>query len=1020
MIQNGGAPHYFTTQIDVANGFPTENPFLRRTQQSKFIESAYVHNIGGNTSEDVMSTTSEGENPTLRYITQNPTYAGTGVTNNNSHLMGKSHGHYVHTGLMNESTSDSFTVADSTLPRVEPAVASTYWASKKHIISRKVKFGLSEPLIEQMKGIRTSLGSNYTTRDASTMMDTPDGTRAISAFLCLKGIRSQSLLLSTHEEGRLQHLDHWSKMDFVRRLTIDFGEVGIKEGVTDIQAAAKEIVRLINQGGAKNALTTGSTDTGSIYDPAPWWFANEAFASQNRGSHMGYLRAHLGRVVEDLNGNTGFSVIVHSTVPGASGRNFCTWLDNSKGQSQYQPKFLIGHGGRFRNFWCQPDETSGENMHPAPMPINKHGRPFAPITTLREYVSQEETDDAFQSNGDFTLRKNYLSNATKRSISASNGSGMIANTINDESFESQSESKTLVEGLRTGTNAFGRVNFGGLVAAGIPGFAPDAGIWGLGENGNAVFDTRYSNAVKTNDTNVTPIDSYSDHVTNSQVVNVGDGQLYGFQFEDHRGNNYGVRYIYRNMGTNFSNEETTLPKTLDNEICVYFDDRDVGQGGFTIGNHMLGFGDVTGRIDTTGTRMTEASYRGNRWNGVPAPSVGIDASVTYTTGKMTVVLHPPFDSVQVLPADCNANTAVTLTSTATLFVGMSVSSPVQGGGPPAGTTISSINANGTDLVMSAPSGSVIVSAQGGELIFGGIGSEILGNHPDVLGYLGFPKTNGLLQLNDTFTGATAKGSVGNTFAYTHRTRNGVGTEDAHIFYGVTGNEFTSSHYVANTAVATEIHDAARVQPHASNNSMRVLLSPRINWTTLVTDELMAAVTAAAINHENPSSTLIFDCRKMYAADGRTYGQWGVAADAIKIRAHNPSRMTMPLSRMFEATLHKDWGIQAAHIEYGEYTKFEETSVGLSVTTTDTINKPYSDAEIDAHRRMDVGYLPYTIMQVQSKGRGFNANTATPVLVDSGNNIVPVNTWRRNLKGVNFTSFYWRPYFTFVEQSNTFV
>ena len=36
---NGGAPHYLTTQIDVANGFPSENRYLRSTQQSKFIES---------------------------------------------------------------------------------------------------------------------------------------------------------------------------------------------------------------------------------------------------------------------------------------------------------------------------------------------------------------------------------------------------------------------------------------------------------------------------------------------------------------------------------------------------------------------------------------------------------------------------------------------------------------------------------------------------------------------------------------------------------------------------------------------------------------------------------------------------------------------------------------------------------------------------------------------------------------------------------------------------------------------
>ena len=190
----------------------------------------------------------------------------------------------------------------------------------------------------------------------------------------------------------------------------------------------------------------------------------------------------------------------------------------------------------------------------------------------------------------------------------------------------------------------------------------------------------------------------------------------------------------------------------------------------------------------------------------------------------------------------------------------------------------------------------------------------------------FPKTNGLLQINDTFTGTTAKGIVGHTFSYTHRTESVAGLSDAtcdynndptivmdsttdlvvgmgvvgtgiptgatiasidangtdfelsvsttggavtngtlmftpvHVFYGITGDAFTSSHYVANRAETTEIHDAARVQPHGSNNTMRVLLSPRINWTTLVTDELLAAVTAAAINHEDPNRELKFDCR----------------------------------------------------------------------------------------------------------------------------------------------------------------
>ena len=967
MTQNGGAPHYFTTQIDVANGFPSENPFIRRTQQSKFIESAYVHNIGGNTSEDVMSTTSGGENPqtaTVTYITQSPTTTGTGTSNNNSHLMGKAHGHYVHSGLMHESTGDSFTIADSTLPRLQPAVASTYWANKTHVLSKKILDELGTPLVRALKLSRSANDpAQYSLRDASTMMDTPDGTRAISAFLCLKGIRSQALTLTNHEESRLQHLEHWTNMDFVRRLTIDCGEVGIKEGVTDIEAATREIVRLINQGGAKNAFTGTSSslsplatadaigspkeklfnrtlehtlDIGSAFDPAPWWFADEAFDRQNRGSHMGYLRAHIGRVVEDLDGNEGFSIVIHSTVPGASGRNFCTWLDNSKGQSQYKPQFLVGHGGRFRNFWCQPDETTGENMHPAPMPINKHGRPFAPITTLREYTVQEEVDDIFSSNGDFSVRQNYKSNPQKRSISAFNGSGMIANTINDESFESQSPSKTLVEGLRTGTQAIGRINFGGMVASGIPGFAPDAGVWGLGERGNTKFDIRYSEATTTGGTAPTAIADYSDHVTASQIENVGDSQLYGFQFEDHLGNSYGVRFIYRKMGETFTNDNTALPPTLDNEICVYFDDRDVGQGGLTIGNHMIGFGDVTGRIDTTGD-LTEASYRGNRWRGVPAPSVGIDASVTLTASNMTVVLHPPFN---------------------------------------AGT---------------------VTNSQGDSIT----GDDVVGNHPDVLGYLGFPKTNGLFQINDTFTGTSAKGIVGHTFSYTHRTEED--NDGTHVFYGVTGDSFTSSHSVANTAVGTAITNTAVSQP--GTNSMRVLLSPRINWTTLVTDELMAAVTAAAINLENPNTEngVSFDCRDMYAADGRTFREWGVAADAIKIRAHNPIRRAKPLAKMFEATLHKDWGIQAAHLEYGEYTKLDYNDGDWTVTTTDTINKPYSDAELDNHRRMDVGYLPYTVIQIRSKGRGYHANTATPVLVDSSNRPVSTTDWQKNLKGESYTS-----------------
>jgi hypothetical protein len=141
--------------------------------------------------------------------------------------------------------------------------------------------------------------------------------------------------------------------------------------------------------------------TGSTHDPAPFWDSDTAFGSHDRGTHMGYMRAHLGRVVMDENKEEGYSVVIHSTVPGASGRNFCVWLDASHAQSPYRPEFLIGHGGRFRNYWCQPNEKDGENMHAAPMPINRYGRPFAPITTLKEYLPVEEVSDEYLNNLDF-------------------------------------------------------------------------------------------------------------------------------------------------------------------------------------------------------------------------------------------------------------------------------------------------------------------------------------------------------------------------------------------------------------------------------------------------------------------------------------------------------------------------------------------------------------------------------------------------------------------------------------------
>ena len=66
---NGGAPHYLTTQIDVANGFPTENKFMRATQQSKYIESAYAHNVPNTVTQDLLGTSAGSD---VEYTLSNP------------------------------------------------------------------------------------------------------------------------------------------------------------------------------------------------------------------------------------------------------------------------------------------------------------------------------------------------------------------------------------------------------------------------------------------------------------------------------------------------------------------------------------------------------------------------------------------------------------------------------------------------------------------------------------------------------------------------------------------------------------------------------------------------------------------------------------------------------------------------------------------------------------------------------------------------------------------------------------
>ena len=862
--ENGGAPHALTTQIDVANGYPSQNRYIRSTQQSKFIESAYAHDLANrhHSPEDYDNTISS----TVRKI-------GRSIIS-----CGKSHGHFPRSNFtLNGIESEDWYMGGGLTPRTNESVVSRNFASLYHPLSRH-NYNVSSFALSLIKdrhsNTSVSAGQIYTLKETGTTFDTPDGTRVIPAFLCLKGIRSSTLDLSSHEEGRLQHLPQWKDMDFVRRLTVDAGEIGEKEGVVDILSGAQEIVRVINQYAALN----GRLKNGSAHDPSPFWDKDNG----DKGTHMGYLRAHIGREVQDLDGNRGYTVVIHSTVPGASGRNFCVWLDNSKGQSLYQPKFLIGHGGRWRNFWALPEEAEGENMHPAPMPLNKHGRPFAPITTLQQYIHASESGEETKSPNDFGTKE---FGALKRMSEYS--SGQSHNTDALESLDLQGASSTIVKGLRVGKKATARVNFGGLVATGIPGWAPNAGRFGFGNDGDSDFDNRYG---------PTSSNTYSSYVKAKDKSNVGNSDIYGMQFEDHLGAKHGLRYIYKKAGDSFSNENTSLPSTIENEICIFIDDSDVSLGGFTIGKNMSGTGDSTALLSTVkndsyigDAARVGYTYKGNLWNCKSTPNMTVGATLALSGSTLTVTLLEPYASK---------------------------------------------------------------------------------THDDKFGYLGFPKGEGMMQITQSWD-TTGNKTIGETLYYERR--------EGNVFYGVTGLSAVTS-------------------------STKYQISPSLNWTSLVTDELMAAITAAAINATdiNTEKGHIFDCRDMYATDGKTFGEWGVAKDAIVIKAYNPDNNVIPLSSRFQASLFKDLGIHAAHLEFGEIDRANFAS-GVWDFSYGT-SRAYKDGEIDSGKQLDCGYIPYTVLQITTKASGSNANTITPNLIDSNNTIVDTSQWKKNLQGEAFTGF----------------
>ena len=107
----------------MANGFPSENKYIRSTQQSNFMESAYAHNIANHHSKDIITGSSTvAANNILEGITE----------------LGKGHGHVPmkHGRFTYSFTDNKRVLSTSSLPRTDDAVCIPYWADIKHSKSR--------------------------------------------------------------------------------------------------------------------------------------------------------------------------------------------------------------------------------------------------------------------------------------------------------------------------------------------------------------------------------------------------------------------------------------------------------------------------------------------------------------------------------------------------------------------------------------------------------------------------------------------------------------------------------------------------------------------------------------------------------------------------------------------------------------------------------------------------------------------------------------------------------------------
>jgi hypothetical protein len=171
-------------------------------------------------------------------------------------------------------------------------------------------------------------------------------------------------------------------LEYIRPLEIDFSDVANTMG--DFNLCVDEVIRRINMAGHPQAKNNAG---GSAFNPPPLFPI--VGTNNDTGTHMGYVRAFAGTNTESRDGEAGISVVIHSTVPGASGRNFNVKLSN-KTPYAWKPAQVIGYGGLL----ASNSRLYQPNLIPVPMPIGADGETFVPISTFRGAPSGSALDSS--------------------------------------------------------------------------------------------------------------------------------------------------------------------------------------------------------------------------------------------------------------------------------------------------------------------------------------------------------------------------------------------------------------------------------------------------------------------------------------------------------------------------------------------------------------------------------------------------------------------------------------------------